>query len=968
MIRKFSKKNKIFLPILLSITMIFSLIVAYADIPEESIPVNALAMEEAGDFQIDGALGVDYTFASHKLTIINSGSYTIKMKETVTQTTSDVIAIADGVTATITISDLNISTTASPLQIGVLKPMHTSAVGVTNVTLKLDGTNTLFCTGTSSSLNVLQAGIYVAEDAELTIEEGTTGNKELIATATTLSAGIGGIWTNMENIYPGKIIINSGKITATGGNGMSNMLGGAGIGGSDRKLPGIVEINGGTIIATGGSRAAGIGGGEGSDGGTIKITGGNITANGTFGGAGIGGGYGIGAGYAGNAGTILIEGGTINATGGVYNTVNGGAGIGGGYTGNGGQITIKGGNITATGNSGGAGIGGGASAAGGTTTISGGMIAANGSLYSTGIGGGYSRSAGTITISDDAFVVAQGGNNAKDIGDGYASTSSVNVVIDNAMVYAMAGKISPAPVNGIGDDIYPVYATSNVGDKLITDSESLLPAGVRTFTTEQKNFAQSASNISGFPDISAVLWVTDDSLGRVNGITFNGDATEYSADVDAVILPYTTNMSSNFIGILDYFIDFMRNDGTETKHSIAVIEKKLPGFDRVIERPADPSTRTGYDFDGWYEKEESGDLSVTPWVFKNEGTPTSVASDTILYAKWIAKNLSVTFSSNGGNIPSIGSKTVIYDDAYGDLATVSRVGYNFDGWYTAASAGNKVTSISLVKNELIHTLFAHWAAKNVVVSFDSNNGGIPSVLSKAIAYDSPYGSLAIVSRSGYTFDGWFTEAQGGNRITSSSVLDNENNHTLYAHWNAINVVTPEDPDDPVTPENPGTTPTDVIPREIEPEEAAPQSTLSQEIRDTLSPAAQAKIEAQTGNLVRDLIDGNVPLGGFGARGVWSLLNMILALISLVSLCIMLISIFRKKEYQAMARLLQIASAAMAAVTVIVWVILDKLHVPTVWIDQYTATIAALFIVTAIVTVVFNLTKKNAASAKAELEA
>jgi hypothetical protein len=42
--------------------------------------------------------------------------------------------------------------------------------------------------------------------------------------------------------------------------------------------------------------------------------------------------------------------------------------------------------------------------------------------------------------------------------------------------------------------------------------------------------------------------------------------------------------------------------------------------------------------------------------------------------------------------------------------------------------------------------------------------------------------------------------------------------------------------------------------------------------------------------------------------------------------------------------------------------------PTAWIDQYTATIGALFVVTAIVTIVFNLTKKNARIAEAELDA
>lgn len=38
------------------------------------------------------------------------------------------------------------------------------------------------------------------------------------------------------------------------------------------------------------------------------------------------------------------------------------------------------------------------------------------------------------------------------------------------------------------------------------------------------------------------------------------------------------------------------------------------------------------------------------------------------------------------------------------------------------------------------------------------------------------------SRAGYTFLGWFTAADGGTEVTSSTTVTTNTDHTLYAHW------------------------------------------------------------------------------------------------------------------------------------------------------------------------------------------
>ena len=70
-----------------------------------------------------------------------------------------------------------------------------------------------------------------------------------------------------------------------------------------------------------------------------------------------------------------------------------------------------------------------------------------------------------------------------------------------------------------------------------------------------------------------------------------------------------------------------------------------------------------------------------------------------------------TFNANGGTC-STGNKAVTYGNTYGTLPTPTRTGYNFDGWYTAATGGTKVTSSTTVAATGNHTLYAHWSCKH----------------------------------------------------------------------------------------------------------------------------------------------------------------------------------------------------------------------------------------------------------------
>ena len=278
----------------------------------------------------------------------------------------------------------------------------------------------------------------------------------------------------------GDVVKDVGSLTATGGS--DDSYGGAGIGGGSTSTSSIV-IDGGKITATGGKGAAGIGGGYFGNGGkvnqkdpddrsqTITINGGNIVATG------------IGAGSAiyGRIGAVTITGGHIQSES------KCGAGIGGGWGdiyGGRGDVLITGGVIEAKG-LGGAGIGGGGSESYGSRNESfkGGdakveirgkntiINKAEGKL-GAGIGGGspydpihpvtYKGGSAEIEITDGATVKeAVGGSGAAGIGsgagDGYRSPETdsyklyAHVTIKNATVESAKSKSpSKGKVYGAG--------------------------------------------------------------------------------------------------------------------------------------------------------------------------------------------------------------------------------------------------------------------------------------------------------------------------------------------------------------------------------------------------------------------------------------------------------------------------------------------------------------------------------------
>ena len=184
------------------------------------------------------------------------------------------------------------------------------------------------------------------------------------------------------------------------------------------------------------------------------------------------------------------------------------------------------------------------------------------------------------------------------------------------------------------------------------------------------------------------------------------------------------------------------------------------------------TTRTHYNFMGWYETSDFSGTAVDFATFKPE-------ADTTLYAKWELEKLTVAFDSGEGG-SSVASQSVTYGLAASEPAEPTKTGYTFSGWYLNNTAYNFNTAVT----EAI-TLTARWTISRYTVMFNTNGGS--NVASQTVEHGSKATQpSANPTRTGFNFGGWYKSDDGGTTLYSESYDFNSavtGDMVLYAKWN-----------------------------------------------------------------------------------------------------------------------------------------------------------------------------------------
>ena len=129
---------------------------------------------------------------------------------------------------------------------------------------------------------------------------------------------------------------------------------------------------------------------------------------------------------------------------------------------------------------------------------------------------------------------------------------------------------------------------------------------------------------------------------------------------------------------------------------------------------------------------------------------------------------------------TFGSTSAVLGDAY--TIPSGTLYYDENGKFVAVSTDSNGNFLSLFSPSTI-SLVAEWEANTYTVTFNPKGGSV-SPTSKDVTYNATYGDLPTSTRTGYTFNGWFTEETNGTQVTSSTTVQIIAAQTLYAHWTA----------------------------------------------------------------------------------------------------------------------------------------------------------------------------------------
>ncbi|MDD4184416.1 MAG: InlB B-repeat-containing protein [Candidatus Izemoplasmatales bacterium] len=143
----------------------------------------------------------------------------------------------------------------------------------------------------------------------------------------------------------------------------------------------------------------------------------------------------------------------------------------------------------------------------------------------------------------------------------------------------------------------------------------------------------------------------------------------------------------------------------------------------------------------------------------------------------------ITYANLGGMIHDNPDSYTIETPTVTLTDPTSKSGYTFVGWFTALSGGSQVSNITLgsMGNK---SLYARWSPDTYTITYENLKLTTTSSPTSYTVETETISLLDPTSRTGYVFMGWYTELEGGTKVTSIE-LGSVGNKLFYARWTPL---------------------------------------------------------------------------------------------------------------------------------------------------------------------------------------
>ena len=182
-------------------------------------------------------------------------------------------------------------------------------------------------------------------------------------------------------------------------------------------------------------------------------------------------------------------------------------------------------------------------------------------------------------------------------------------------------------------------------------------------------------------------------------------------------------------------------------------------------------TKTDYVFTGW--KVISGNAVISGSIL-HFGT-----TDVTIRATYRLNTSNLVLDFDGGDTSGDVSGNYTINEKV-TLPSPTKPGYDFNGWQVISGNGVLSGNVITIGNQNTKVK-ATYKSKKYVVTLNANGGEINSNV-LTVTYGGTYENLPTPTRQYYNFLGWYTDSEGGEKVSNGSLVAIAANHVLYARW------------------------------------------------------------------------------------------------------------------------------------------------------------------------------------------